>query len=791
MMDIMGYYVYSNYLKGCVFMNKIHFTKSSTKFSRTGKKATVLAATLAVMFACGGVSVQAQYGGGHGQQGPQNIDAQHLQAGSIGTDMIKANTSVSGLSVSGVAVSGLSVSGVSVSGVSVSGVSASGLSLSKTSVSDKVIAGSVDAAHVETGSVGADMVETNTLLAGNANIAGDVNAAHVETGSVGADMVETNTLLAGNANIAGDVNAAHVETGSVGADMVETNTLLAGNANIAGDVNAAHVETGSVGADMVETNTLLAGNANIAGDVNAAHVETGSVGADMVETNTLLAGNANIAGDVNAAHVETGSVGADMVETNTLLAGNANIAGDVNAAHVETGSVGADMVETNTLLAGNANIAGDVNAAHVETGSVGADMVDTNTLLAREANIGPVTISELGINAGKKKISDVADGSLGEHSKEAVNGSQLYSEQQAREAEDTNIKDNLIGKIDQNGNYIKTGTTVYANLTNLDNQVKTNTDAIGTTQDGRYVKNNQSVGTNLNALDSQVSANAVQIDKNTSSIATNTNAINNEVQNRKDADTTLQNNIDSEAATREAADNSLSKKISDIDSRNKKGIAGVAALAALHPLDFDPDAKWDFAAGYGNYRGENAAAIGAYYRPNEDVMLSVGGTLGNGNENSINAGLSFKLGAGSSHVNNSKTAMAKEIKDLRAIVEKQDAQMQKMAAMFNAFTGMNAMDVDQTKMFPDVPANHWAYQAVQAMANTGLIEGYPDGEFKGDRTLTRYEFAQVIYRALQKGAEVDARLMKEFAPELKYFHIDTIAKDKAGTPTIERVRVNK
>ncbi|MCH4179423.1 MAG: S-layer homology domain-containing protein, partial [Megasphaera sp.] len=106
-------------------------------------------------------------------------------------------------------------------------------------------------------------------------------------------------------------------------------------------------------------------------------------------------------------------------------------------------------------------------------------------------------------------------------------------------------------------------------------------------------------------------------------------------------------------------------------------------------------------------------------------------------------------------------------------------------------TGMNVMDVDQTKMFPDVPANHWAYQAVQAMANTGLIEGYPDGEFKGDRTLTRYEFAQVVYRALQKGAEVDARLMKEFAPELKYFHIDTIHKDKAGNPTVQRVRVNK
>jgi hypothetical protein len=282
---------------------------------------------------------------------------------------------------------------------------------------------------------------------------------------------------------------------------------------------------------------------------------------------------------------------------------------------------------------------------------------------------------------------------------------------------------------------------------------------IGTTTTGTYVKETNSVGQNLNALDGQV--------------ANNTTAISNE------------------ASTRASADNSLSKRISDIDTRNKQGIAGVAALAALHPLDFDPDAKWDFAAGYGNYRGENSAAVGAFYRPNEDFMLSVGGTIGNGDENSVNAGLTIKLGAGSSHVNNSKTAMAKEIKDLRAIVEKQDAQMQKMAAMFNAFTGMNVMDVDQTKMFPDVPANHWAYQAVQAMANTGLIEGYPDGEFKGDRTLTRYEFAQVVYRALQKGAEVDARLMKEFAPELKYFHIDTIHKDKAGNPTVQRVRVNK
>lgn len=246
-------------------------------------------------------------------------------------------------------------------------------------------------------------------------------------------------------------------------------------------------------------------------------------------------------------------------------------------------------------------------------------------------------------------------------------------------------------------------------------------------------------------------------------------------------------NVQQQVTNNSLAINNIGSKVGELDSRIDKVGAGAAALAALHPLDFDPDDKWDFAAGYGNYRGESAVAIGAFYRPNEDTMFSVGGTVGN-DDNMVNAGVSFKIGQGNG-ISTSRVAMAKEIKSMRDIVAKQDVQIQKLTAMVNALVGVQT-ETDTTTMFPDVPENHWAYEAVEAMAKSGLVKGYPDGEFKGDRTMTRYEFAQIVYNAIQAGAEVDARLVEEFKPELEYFHIATVAKDKDGNPTIERVRAN-
>lgn len=227
----------------------------------------------------------------------------------------------------------------------------------------------------------------------------------------------------------------------------------------------------------------------------------------------------------------------------------------------------------------------------------------------------------------------------------------------------------------------------------------------------------------------------------------------------------------------------LNGRISNLDNRVNKVGAGAAALAALHPLDFDPDAKWDFAAGYGNYRGANAAAVGAYYRPNEDTMFSVGGTFGNG-ENMVNAGVSFKLGSGSSHVSTSRVAMAKEIKELRGELEAMKS------AMLDANAGKK-IDTSKLQLFPDVPQNHWAYEYVAQLAGNGMIEGYPDGNFAGDRPMTRYEFAAILYRAMTKGAVLSDKILSEFSHELEYFTVDTIAKDKAGNPTIQRVRTVK
>ncbi|MDU5371916.1 MAG: ESPR-type extended signal peptide-containing protein [Negativicoccus succinicivorans] len=284
------------------------------------------------------------------------------------------------------------------------------------------------------------------------------------------------------------------------------------------------------------------------------------------------------------------------------------------------------------------------------------------------------------------------------------------------------------GKIEKDNKGIVTGGTVY-NETRIE-------------KDGNYIKAENTAGQNLTVLDKQVNV-------NTTNITNLTNSVHN-----------LGNRVDRVGA-------------------------GAAALAALHPLDFDPDDKWDFAAGYGNYSGANAVAIGAYYRPNEDTMFSVGGSFGGG-ENMVNAGVSVKLGQGN-HVSTSRVAMAKDMLDMQKRMAEMEAQMAKLQGFIGALTGADA----QAAMFPDVPENHWAYEYVKGLCEQGIVEGYPDGTFAGDRSMTRYEIAAVLYRALSKGVSLDARAVKEFAPELARIRVDVVTKDKEGQPVIERVRVNE
>ena len=240
--------------------------------------------------------------------------------------------------------------------------------------------------------------------------------------------------------------------------------------------------------------------------------------------------------------------------------------------------------------------------------------------------------------------------------------------------------------------------------------------------------------------------------------------------------------------------NNIGGAVNELGDRMDRVGAGAAALAALHPLDFDPDDKWDVAAGYGNYKDAHAVAVGAFYRPNEDTMFSVGGSFGGG-ENMVNAGVSVKLGQGN-HVSTSKVAMAKEIVDLRDENTDLKKRLDTMEQKMNSILGI--LDMSKKKDFPDVPENHWAYKYVATLLGNGILEGYPDGMFSGDRTMTRYEFAAMFYRALKNGAPVDDnmdRAMNEFEPELRQIRLDRIRVDRISGKDndrnkVERVRVN-
>ena len=236
----------------------------------------------------------------------------------------------------------------------------------------------------------------------------------------------------------------------------------------------------------------------------------------------------------------------------------------------------------------------------------------------------------------------------------------------------------------------------------------------------------------------------------------------------------------------------INNRIGDVEKRVNKVGAGSAALAALHPLDFNPDDKWTIAAGYGHYHNANSAALGAFYRPNEDTMFSVGGTVGTG-ETQLNAGVSLRLGKRSPE-SRSRVAMGREIAELNARLQDMENKYNNLLQIMNPL----AIDPSKTAEFPDVPQNHWAYQYISQLAGNGILVGYPDGTFKGDVKMTRYEFATMLYRALQNGAPIDdnmKRAMNEFGPELQnirlnHFRVDRISGADNDRHKTERVRVN-
>ena len=232
----------------------------------------------------------------------------------------------------------------------------------------------------------------------------------------------------------------------------------------------------------------------------------------------------------------------------------------------------------------------------------------------------------------------------------------------------------------------------------------------------------------------------------------------------------------------------LNHRLGQLNGKINKVGAGAAALAALHPMDFDPDDKLSFAVGFGNYSGSNATALGAFYRPNEKVMMSVGGTYGNG-ENMVNMGVSFALDK-TNNISNSRTAMAREIVDLREQVATQGQQIAQLVALVQQLAGAAQPVVPGEQLFPDVPQNHWAYEYLKSLVSKGVIEGYPDGTFGGDRTMTRYEFASMLFRAMEQGVVLSEQIRQEFERELGRVRVDRVKGIDSDRNKIERVRVN-
>ena len=610
-----------------------------------------------------------------------------------------------------------------------------------------------------------------------------------------------NTVIVGDnrkvtgANNSVIIGSSDAETTTTVNDAVAIghNTEVTAEGGVAlGSKSKATVAAGAAGYDI--STKAASTDTSSTWKATASAVSVGDVANDVTRQITSVAAGTNDTDAVNVAQlkkVETkiSTVEADAKKHTTVVAGdNTTVTPGTNAnggAEYKV-AVNKDLVEMNSVNFGKATddvrARIDKDSARFFNGSEnigitpkGIQIENTDTLeqanftkYGMYASEGAKTVyyTTNGISAGDQIINNVKAGVA---DTDAVNVSQLKK-----------VKDEITATTGTTtvtaGDHITVTPTINGN--SRDYKVSLSEDI--TNQINNNTTNIDKNKTEINKNRDDINKNAGNIANNTTNIAKNTE----DIKNLKGNVTDIQNNITNINNNM----NSFRGDLSKMDKRIDKSVAGAAALAALHPLDFDPDAKWDFAAGYGHYRSGDAAAIGAFYRPNEDVQLSIGSTVGS-DETVFNAGLSVKVGA-HSNVSRSRVAIGKEVLALKKTVAEQNAQIQKLTALLNGVAGTK-MKADHTTLFPDVAANHWAYEAVSDLSRRGLVEGYPDGTFGGDRLLTRYEFAQIVYRAIQDGVTVDDRLVTEFSPEMALFRVDTVAKNAKGEPTIERVRVNK
>ena len=659
--------------------------------------------------------------------------------------------------------------------------------------------------------VSSNVTVPTTVVTGSGNIAvGQQNEVRSTSGSTSA-FGNQNYVNGQDANAFGDGNAAFGRYAQVFGDTNEANgnqTVAYGYNNIVGEFQAAATPTDSHRVNpttaanrsaAVGVQNKIAGGAENAtafgvgntvsiadhsfrdrtsdNEPDSATRQAGSYGA-----NSVAVGNSNtVSGD---AAIAIGSKSQATLSNATAI-GNTATANRVGTIAIGTRAQAGDFV-ANPNVATDAQLASKLSARQ--------DGADRAVAVGYESRAVGYKSNAIGSGAWALDNHSTA---IGSSAQATANHAQAFG----AGAQATGVRSNVFGSdaIASERNTLALGDSAHATH---ENSVAIGAGSVTSAAQGfgsyRLPSNSAQVVTFAGANPTgSVSVGAARQERQIHNVAagrlsaTSTDAVNgsqlysvaNELQ--RQIDNTVPGQINNNITN-------LTNRVGDVEQRVNKVGAGSAALASLHPLDFNPDDKWTVAAGYGHYHNANSAALGAFYRPNEDTMFSIGSTVGNGNPQ-LNAGVSIRLGKRAPE-SRSRVAMGREIAELNARLQDIENKYNNLLQVLNP----HAIDPSKTAEFPDVPRNHWAYQYISQLAGNGILVGYPDGTFKGDATMTRYEFATMLYRALQNGAPIDdnmRRAMDEFQPELQnirlnHYRVDRISGGDNDRHKTERVRVN-
>ena len=646
-------------------------------------------------------------------------------------------------------------------------------------------------------------------VSGYGNIIKD-SASSVQVSGYGHEVSARNVLVSGTSN------KVHGENSFVGGENSQSlgrDTFVFGS-----NAQANEDYTVAIGTQAISSahDTITIGNGSEANGVSSIVLgRTNKVNAD----NTVVVGanNGEIKSAQSAVFGYNNTVKGEKPEQ--LIFGSNSITENQGAIVVGTHG---QAIAQDAVAIGNNTLADVQNSVALGTNSTTEEAVSTDHIYINGEKYdfaGGVANSTVSIGANnkagnggvqnyKRTLTNVAAGRIDGTSTDAINGSQLNAVINALKfttvAEGTNTTVTQSTNIDggkefavhvnkdltnMNSIQFNNGVAINNNGINAGNKTITNvaagqndTDAVNVSQLNNA--KDQLTG-RINGLDQRVTTNAADI-----------RTINHTLGDHEGRITVLEGNVQAlDNKINTTANNVLNQSKSYTDNQAAKVGANAAALSALHPLDFNADEKWQFSVGFGNYKGKNATALGAFYQPNENVLLSVGTTLGTG-ENMINAGATVRFGSHSSMTTNKQVAVAKEVQDLKlqlsAISQKYDNLVKNLSAQ------KAGQDVDFE--YSDLPKDHWAYDFVKKLSDKGYLNGYPDGTFKGDAKMTRYEFAAALWRAVNNGAIIDAQMakaIKEFEPELEEvnkimrYRIDTVAGKDNSIHKTERLRVNK